>query len=431
MIGFFKKLFLFAFYNSIKVIINVTKYLYYSRITTKREGLPDNAVFIVVSNHPNALMDPYLVAAALPFQVFFLANASLFVKGFARWFFSTFFCIPIARKVDNNAMGVKNDESFQKCIEHFASGGHLYIAPEGGSIAQRKLQSIKSGTARIAISTLEQHPEIPLHILPVGVNYEASTRFRKKLRLNFGAPICVKQFVEQYHNESVDITRLLTSHIEVKMKEQIIIADTKRTDNILKIWEKVAYQYHFMNNSNWFEQCKKWSDMILGDKVQHHLLSNSQSFYKLTRVTGVEKLSTKNMLFYVLGLVIGLPFFLYGFANHFFAWAIIEILIRKIKPDICYLSTFKYLGGLLFVPIFYCIQFLFIRDINADWGYCYLLSVVPLGLFAWSYFQYFQVFIEKLKWSRIKNDRIGKAMLKLEKEIIDFCRITAIGHTPR
>lgn len=89
----------------------------------------------------------------------------------------------------------QNYETFEKCKEVFKNNGIVLIFSEGLCKNEWHLRPMKKGTARLAISSWQEN--IPLRILPTGLNYSAFKLFGKNVILNFG---------ETIHEEDIDYT---------------------------------------------------------------------------------------------------------------------------------------------------------------------------------------------------------------------------------
>ena len=62
------------------------------------------------------------------------------------------------------------------------------IFSEGKCINEWHLRPLKKGTARLAISSWEEN--IPLEVLPVGINYSSFRRFGKNVYYQFWRNYC-------------------------------------------------------------------------------------------------------------------------------------------------------------------------------------------------------------------------------------------------
>ncbi|MEZ4988287.1 MAG: 1-acyl-sn-glycerol-3-phosphate acyltransferase [Saprospiraceae bacterium] len=93
-----RKGFLWVLYHVFKVLAHLYQLVYYpaTRFRNKR-NLRFKGPGIIVSNHPNALVDPIQVASRTPRQTFFLANSSLFKNPVAGFLLNHLYCIPIQR----------------------------------------------------------------------------------------------------------------------------------------------------------------------------------------------------------------------------------------------------------------------------------------------------------------------------------------------
>ena len=79
--------------------------------------------------------------------------------------------------------------------KHLIDGGCIYIAPEGTSVVERRVRTIKTGTARIALSAENKSDfNLGTTIIPVGLSYTAPLNFQNEVLLNVGqSPIEVSK----------------------------------------------------------------------------------------------------------------------------------------------------------------------------------------------------------------------------------------------
>jgi len=86
--------------------------------------------------------------------------------------------------VDSSAM-------FSEVTQVLVKGGTVGIFPEGGSHDRTSMLPFKPGIAVMALKTLSDYPDTPLHIVPVGINYSQAHRFRSRVFVEFGDAIQV------------------------------------------------------------------------------------------------------------------------------------------------------------------------------------------------------------------------------------------------
>ena len=83
----------------VQAVISVALRLFFRRIETSRAHLvPASGPLVFVLNHPNGLIDPGLVFAALPRRISFLAKSTLFRIPVAGWLLRTVEALPLYRR---------------------------------------------------------------------------------------------------------------------------------------------------------------------------------------------------------------------------------------------------------------------------------------------------------------------------------------------
>lgn len=151
----------------------------------RQEGppLPPGPCLILL-NHPNGLLDPLAVAALLDRRAGWLAKATLWKIAPLRPFLAAFHAIPVTRPKDGGATRTSILESFQKVHDRFSQGGSVAMFPEGVSHTGADLEPLKTGAARIALSS-----PVPITIVPAGLVYGDRGAFRHSVLLRLGEPI--------------------------------------------------------------------------------------------------------------------------------------------------------------------------------------------------------------------------------------------------
>ncbi len=389
-------------YSILKVITKVALWIYFSETKVKhRARLHFKGPAIVVSNHPNTLMDVLNVAARAREQFHFLANAGLFKSKFGNWFFNTFYCIPIERVLDANGKPINNAANFARANQHLAQGGTLYIAPEGTSWMKRHLHPLKTGTARIAFSAESAHDyQLDLKIIPVGLNYSDPTAFRSQLFIHTGKPLYVRDFQAAYAQDPIGMVREVTQILEEHLRPLMLHTADDAEDERLHRLETMLQNEKPLDLERQFERSK-----ALLEQLQHlqqkeperyaHLQEAINDYYeKLDKYKLKDIAITKyNITFFWLLLpihIISAPLFLYGYINHILpAWIpplIMRYMMRRANLYIGYSSTVKFALGVFLFPLFYWLQselVAFLCSERLSWWY--LLSLPLAGLFTLYY----------------------------------------------
>src|SRR5215207_2596287 len=196
----------------VQAVISVALRLFFRRIETSRAHLaPESGALIFVLNHPNGLIDPGLVFAALPRRISFLAKSTLFRMPVAGWLLRTVEALPLYRRADAGEDVPQNLRTFEACRRLLLRGRCVALFPEGLSHNAPKLQPVKTGAARIALGAA-----VPgLKIVPVGLYYTSKTSFRGEALLRFGESLEVPTVEPDEQGEPPrDAVRELSARIE-------------------------------------------------------------------------------------------------------------------------------------------------------------------------------------------------------------------------
>ena len=391
------KALLFATYDFLKALVRFGLWLFYRKVTIlNREKMPSSGPLIVVTNHPNTIVDPFLAAAQFKQPVYFLANAGLFKSKIGNWFFSTFFCIPIQRSVDSGGKPIDNKIAFAKCISFLENGGSLFIAAEGGSFVGRNLKRLKTGTARIALSTEEANDfNLDLKILPIGLVYERAAKFRSDVIVNVGDPISLKSYQESYREESFKTAKKLTRDLQNQLSDLLINpADENQSEEVqatitmvkntftLSPKEFVKFFQYLLQPKNLFPNGPtSWFNAH--GSLAYQYAQKRKNLYISDQAVLKSIHSNQPNWFHWLILMIGAPLFLYGAINHIFIVGIPIFLWKRLGLYPTYEGTVYFLGSLFLLILFYPLQLILIW-IWLGWptALIYGLTLIPSGFFA-------------------------------------------------
>ncbi|WP_209330135.1 1-acyl-sn-glycerol-3-phosphate acyltransferase [Lunatimonas salinarum] len=178
----------------LRIWVRVSLHFYFGQIRVKNRSLiPNNTPLIVVANHQNALLDALLIATELGLKPFFLARASAFKKPWIATLLQQLQIMPVFRMRDGISSLSRNEEIFQQCQNLLARRKTIVLFPEGNHSLKRHLRPLSKGFTRIAFSTLDRYPQLPLYILPIGINYGAHQLPWCKVNLLIGEPIDVSE----------------------------------------------------------------------------------------------------------------------------------------------------------------------------------------------------------------------------------------------
>ena len=141
---------------------------------------------LLACNHPNSFLDSIIIDTLFEETVWSLARGDAFKNPFIK-ILAALKILPVYRPSEGVENLSENYKTFDACIEILKNNGVITIFSEGKCINEWHLRSLKKGTARLAIKAWEEN--IPLTVIPVGLNYSSFTRFGKNVFINFGEPM--------------------------------------------------------------------------------------------------------------------------------------------------------------------------------------------------------------------------------------------------
>ena len=402
-------------YPILKLIAKVALKVFFKSIKIKHKDLiPQQGPMIVVANHPNTFMDPILLASLVRPQVYFLANSSVFATPFLRWLFKQLHMIPIQRKTDT--VKIDNKEIFQKCYDFLAGGGTLIIFPEGTSVHARRLQKLKSGTARIALGAEAQHDfKLGIKIATFGLNYSKPDSFRSEVFVNVHEPILVNEYKEEYLQDDYQAAVQITEKMRDQLEEHIITTQDEAEDRLAKQVETV-YKSQLNQEIQLAEEPKEQDYLMtkgIVDAIQHfqehdpvrlerfspqiskylkdldRLKLNDAVFAPKTPKSGILGASLLSAFYFLLGF----PFFLYGLINNYIPYIIpskVAALVVKWSKAEEYTAPVMMITGIFSFSFFYIIQLVAVHWIFQNWWVtlAYFISLPVSGFFALFYANY-------------------------------------------
>ena len=174
----------FAVHHSYRKILHVGK-----------ENIPQDGAIIFAPNHTNTLMDALVILTYNHGPKVFVARADIFRNRNLAKIFTFMKIMPIMRQRDGFQAVKKNQETIDKAVDVLKDKIPFCIFPEGTHQAKYSSLPLSKGILKIAFQTHEQMPEVPLYIVPVGIRYGDFFRFRSTVRMEFGKPINVGEYI--------------------------------------------------------------------------------------------------------------------------------------------------------------------------------------------------------------------------------------------
>lgn len=147
------------------------------------ENLPQKSNFIVAANHASFL-DPWVIGAAIPRRIYWIALRGFFNNLWLNWFMRTLRALP-------------KGGSSQKAIRLLTSNKNIGLFPEGTRTHDGKLKEFKRGAALFSFKT--GRPIVPCAIIGTCEAYPRGAKFPRFLpvKVRIGKPIyLLKEFEE-------------------------------------------------------------------------------------------------------------------------------------------------------------------------------------------------------------------------------------------
>jgi len=417
--------------------------IFYRKIkVVNKDRIPRNKPVIFALNHENAVMDALVVLNAYRHDILFLARADAFKNPVILKLLTIFKMLPVYRIRDGIGELGKNEEIFQTTVGVLLRKRcPVGLMPEGNHGNKRQLRPLVKGVFRIAFRAQEEYGEEDgVQIVPVGLDYENYTNFRTKLLVNFGEPVSVNQFFEACKEDPARATNAIRSKLSEEMSKYMIdIRSAEFYDTIMNlrtIYNQSMRKRMGIPGKDLYSRFRADKEMI--KVVEQNETKDPERIRQISEkvkryIDGVTKLGFRDWLFrkfrysYImliplsLGLMITFPLFLFGLINNIVPYQLPLLVTKKFK-DPQFHSTAKFVAGLVIFPIWYLILFIlawiFVEPGWIKWAY--LLSLIPMGLFAHTWFLWFKKLRSMWKYSiltSLNNSRIA-TLKNLRNEII-------------
>ncbi|MFY0604716.1 MAG: 1-acyl-sn-glycerol-3-phosphate acyltransferase [Flavobacteriaceae bacterium] len=185
-----------------------------------KQNIPKKGAILFTVNHPNALIDPLLVATTNLRMQHFLVRAASFKNPTIKKLLGTLNLMPIYRIRDGVKELAKNEAIFNQCFSILQKGQALMIFPEGSHNIKRTVRPISKGFTRIVFGAIDKYPDLKVTIIPVGITYQNPSEYPTSVSIKYGKPIIANDF---YDAENIPASTLsLRNLVRNQLKEMIV-----------------------------------------------------------------------------------------------------------------------------------------------------------------------------------------------------------------
>ena len=387
------------------IMVRPALFLYYRKVDIIGvETVPDTGPIIFTPNHQNALMDALAVLCTKNRQPVFVARADIFQKPLIIAALHFLRILPIYRKRDGGSSSDNNHETFDLILKTLHSGQAVGIMPEGVHTKIKRLQMLQKGVFRLAMQAQEKYGSSPMiKIVPVGIEYTSTNKFRSDLMIKYGKAIDVSDFYDLYAENPARAFKQMQNALMEKMRgEMIDIAGDQyyiEVERLRLMYQRKAAQRLGLNyrKAEHRLQTQQKIIAILQNYEQTNpdemsaLCLTVRNYFDIIREQNMndwviegQPYSLVGLLGRILLVLLGIPFCILGMMFNYLPYRLSSFASRKVK-DPQFVSSVQFVAGLALFPLYHFIMtVLLVIFIPCIWGKIIMpLLLVPLGIIAW------------------------------------------------
>ncbi|KAF7312287.1 Glycoside hydrolase family 5 protein [Mycena indigotica] len=200
---------------------------YFSEVYVNGEqSVPKNTPIILTPSHHNELLDVGLLAATIPHRrmVSFWAKSTTFKHPVLGPILESSGAIPVRRNPNKADAAASNAALFDASTAALGRKQALGVFPEGTSYTEPEISQVLSGAAWAALEYMRSRGDgQPVIIIPVGIVYEDKAKYRSRVRVEYGHPIDMTQYMPPSLFESDDLgaEREVVKDVMREVEEQL------------------------------------------------------------------------------------------------------------------------------------------------------------------------------------------------------------------
>jgi 1-acyl-sn-glycerol-3-phosphate acyltransferase len=363
-----------------------------------QDHLPQSGPVIFTSNHPNALIDPLLLLYLPPkYRIRFVAKAPLFKIPLLGWLMRRIGAIPVMRRLDVKG-NVDYETFFASCVDTLAAGDSIAIFPEGRSLPQPYMTSLRTGAARLFFFACEK--DLDVKIVPVGLNYERGSVFRTPVVVSVAPPLDTSAYVEKRESNPNKAVRELTDEISQALNQHVFQAGDFRDRDLLMLLDRI-YRLEQIDDS-WPERLTRLKKFESGLNTLHDSCSpeidrlrRMLSKYEILSLTAEKKhppscsdtpRSTRRFLM----ALAGLPIASLGALLNILPYKVCGLLVNSIrKYNEAEAATYKVVYSIFLYPLAFLGEGLLIHW-WLGWAASipFAIGIIPLSYFTLFFFEW-------------------------------------------
>ena len=365
-------------YEVLRTYVRFAFWLTHKRIVvTGGDRIPKGKPIIFAPNHQNALMDPLALECTNPFQTVWLARADIFKSKAAQSFLKYIKLLPVYRIRDGKDNLLNNEQIFGQVIKILESKQSVALFPEAAHSGKRQMLPHKKAIPRIALEAEEKNNfGLGLQIVPVGIFYSHYWLFNRTLIVQYGKPIGVDRYLDEYHENPQKAMLSLRDEIYEQLRPLTLQINSEnyyqKYEDIRQLAGKSYSKTHFFSKNQTLQLF--YAEQKLIAEVEQLEIRNPELFEKIVKetssylqaikeihLTDKQVIKAEKACWLVLAprmnaAVFSLPLFVFGFLFNALPFFVPRMILRRKVKDLTFLSTFNFVTGLIVFPVFYFIE---------------------------------------------------------------------------
>jgi 1-acyl-sn-glycerol-3-phosphate acyltransferase len=308
-------------YYFIRTFTQIGFFCYFKKILTYgQENIPQKKAVFFVSNHPNALIDPLLIATTNRRITYYFTRSGVFKNKLVEKLLHSVNMLPVYRMSDGISTLQNNEKIFAYAFDRLNQHFSLLIFAEGSHSLKRRVRPLSKGFTRIIFGAMDRYPGLEIDVVPVGINYSDPTRFGSSVAIYYGKPISANPY--WLANDKNKATAELVKRTSEALKEIVChIGTDENYEAILQNTKKEAFLDPVTFNKG-----------ISALKTGEGIAQPEKSFNLLQKIVSI------NSFFPLL------------------VWLYFEKGIHEKE----FMATFKFTLGITVFPLFYILQSLMV-----------------------------------------------------------------------
>lgn len=412
-------------YNILKPIVDWNLKHSYRKVEVRgKENIPTDGAVIIAPNHCNTLMDALVILRAFDNETVFGARADMFNNAFIAKLMYFIKILPMVRQRDGLRNVLKNYETQEIIVDTLKNKVRFCMFPEGRHRPAHSLQTLGKGTFRAALAANAAFgDQMPIYIVPAGIEYGDYFRYRSTSLVTFGKPINVTETIKELNLENeAQIMDHLRKDLTARMSELITYINYDENydakwalTKIRAIDFKGSLYDKMMNNRALVAEINK--EYEENPEQMQDVFAKVTTFEKARRKKGISIYSfgKKNLALSVaakgLAVLLGLPYLIFSGVVALPMWVIAEFLRKNIR-DKAFRNTaifgVKLAGNIIFGLTYLILAFCLLPW---TWALCFLALAAPAYSYIYDYAEFIRRWISDIKL--LGNKKLQKAFASL------------------